>query len=286
MSMQIISTGPLSLIQDSGRPGAASWGLGPGGALDRQALAAANGLVGNRASAAALEIRIGGFAAEFRQSGSIAVTGAQGEIMLDGVPVPGNTVQPVRSGSKLSIGPAAAGLRYYLAVSGGLLAEPVAGSRSRDVLAQLGPAPLTAGDLIEIGPAEETESRATSALLFRDPPTPGKPLALRVTPGPRLDWFVPSAWHDLGARVWTVSADSNRIGVRLSGRPLGFVRDGQLPSEGMVTGALQVPPSGQPTVFLADRPVTGGYPVIAVVRRADLDLLGQAAPGQQIRFLG
>lgn len=282
MSVRIISAGPLSLVQDAGRPGAASWGLGPGGAVDRRSFEAGNGLVGNDRSSAALEILLGGFTVEFQRAVTAAVTGARGEILLDGSPVPGNAALQISAGSRLSIGPAEAGLRFYLSISGGILADPVAGSRSRDVLAHLGPAPLRAGDLLDVG---EPESRAVTPAVFRDPPRPGSPLILRITPGPRLDWFLPGAWRQVSTQLWTASADSNRIGVRLAGRPLGFAQDGQLPSEGMVSGALQVPPSGLPTVFLADHPVTGGYPVIAVVRRADLDLLGQAAPGQQIRFL-
>lgn len=284
MSMRVISTGPLALIQDAGRPGAASWGLGPGGALDRRSFFAANGLVRNIPGAAAVEILWGGFSAEFQLAATVAVTGARGQITLDGVSVAGNTAFEVPAGSVLSIAPAEAGLRFYLAVSGGFRTEQLAGSASRDVLAELGPAPLGTGDVLDVGALGGAEAEPPS--VFRAPPRVGNPLALRLTPGPRLDWFAPGAWQTLTGQLWTVSSDSNRIGARLSGRPLEFVRDSQLPSEGMVTGALQVPPSGLPTVFLADRPVTGGYPVIAVVRRADLDLLGQAAPGQQIRFLG
>lgn len=283
MSLRIISPGPLALIQDSGRPGAASWGLGPGGALDKTALTAANQLVGNLNTDAGLEILIGGFVAEFDQPAEIAVTGAHGSVLLDGVAVPMNTAISVRVGSKLSLAVADAGLRFYLAVSGGVLAEPLAGSRSRDVLAGMGPAPLQAGDVISLG--ETNTTVVTRSSLFRDPPMPDRPISLRITPGPRLDWFAPGSWQALARKSWTVTADSNRIGVRLSGQPLKFARHDQLPSEGMVTGALQVPPSGLPTIFLADRPVTGGYPVIAVVRHTDLNLLAQAGPGQQIRFL-
>lgn len=282
MSVRVINPGPLALIQDAGRPGAASWGLGPGGALDKQALAAANRLVGNAAGTAGLEILMGGFVAEFEQPTTLAVTGARGPITLDGGPVAPNARVRIAAGSRLTIGSAVAGLRFYLAFSGGLAVEPVAGSRSRDVLAQMGPAPLLAGDVLALGTGGQF---GAAPKVFRDPPHPGRPLTLRVSPGPRLDWFRADAVASLSAQNWEVSADSNRIGVRLSGRPLEFARADQLPSEGMVTGALQVPPSGLPTVFLADHPVTGGYPVIAVVRRADLDLLGQAAPGQQVRFL-
>ncbi|MFD1214124.1 allophanate hydrolase, partial [Arthrobacter sp. GCM10027362] len=115
---------------------------------------------------------------------------------------------------------------------------------------------------------------------------PAGPIVVRIEPGPRLDWFARSCWQHLTGRDWTVSPESNRVGVRLLGRPLERAVEGELPSEGMVTGAVQVPPSGLPTVFLADHPVTGGYPVPAVVVPADLPLLAQARPGRRIRFLG
>lgn len=282
MTARIIAAGPLALVQDSGRPGAAAFGLGPGGALDRAALAAANALVGNPASSAGLEILLGGFSLEFTTPAVFAVTGALGELLIDGVPVPQRSAQSVPAGARLTIGTASAGLRYYLAIAGGIEAPTLLGSRSRDILAAMGPEPLQAGQLLTFG---SDHQEATGHEVFRDPPKTAQQLSLRVTPGPRLDWFDAAAWPALLGQQWTISADSNRIGARLLGRPLEFSRTGQLPSEGMVTGALQVPPSGLPTIFLADHPVTGGYPVIAVVRKADIDLLGQAQPGQRLRFL-
>lgn len=282
MTARIIAAGPLALVQDLGRPGAAAFGLGPGGALDRAALAAANALVGNPASSAGLEILIGGFSLEFTAPAVFAVTGALGEVLIDGVPVPQRTARSVPAGARLTIGAASAGLRYYLAVAGGVEAPTLLGSRSRDMLAAMGPEPLLPGQHLSFGSDHQV---SITPEVFRDPPKTSSQLSLRVTPGPRLDWFDATAWPALLGQQWTISADSNRIGARLLGRPLEFSRSGQLPSEGMVTGALQVPPSGLPTIFLADHPVTGGYPVIAVVRKADIDLLSQAQPGQRLRFL-
>ncbi|AJT42470.1 biotin-dependent carboxyltransferase family protein [Psychromicrobium lacuslunae] len=282
MTARVVSTGPLALVQDLGRPGAAALGLGPGGALDRAALVAANALVANPASSAGLEIVFGGFALEFNEPAVFAVTGAVGEVLIDGVPRPQRTAHSVAAGTRLTIAAASAGLRYYLAIAGGIEAPTLLGSRSRDILAAMGPEPLQAGQLLSFGSDHQESARPE---VFRDPPRPDRRLSLRVTPGPRRDWFVDGAWSQLLSQEWAISADSNRIGARLLGRPLEFSRSGQLPSEGMVTGALQVPPSGLPTIFLADHPVTGGYPVIAVVRKADIDLLGQAQPGQTLRFL-
>jgi allophanate hydrolase subunit 2 len=109
-------------------------------------------------------------------------------------------------------------------------------------------------------------------------------VTMRVLPGPRLDWFAASAWDSLRGQSWAVTAEADRVGVRLAGRPLERTRNDELPSEGVVTGALQVPPSGLPILFLADHPVTGGYPVIGVVRREDVRLAAQLRPGQRVRF--
>lgn len=172
------------------------------------------------------------------------------------------------------------GLRSYLAVRGGVDVEPVLGSRSTDLLSGVGPAPLTNGIRLPVGNAAgefpDVDIAATAELL--DEPV------LRVIPGPRDDWFEPSALHTLVSTPYTVTPKSNRVGVRLKGPSLRRSRDGELLSEGMVTGALQVPPDGQPILFLADHPTTGGYPVIAVVHSADHHLAAQLRPGQTVRF--
>ncbi|WP_394940591.1 biotin-dependent carboxyltransferase family protein [Psychromicrobium sp. YIM B11713] len=288
MTARVIEPGPLALVQDLGRPGASGLGLGPGGALDRTALRAANALVGNPASSAALEILLGGFSLRFLEPAMVSVTGARGELRIDGELVQQHVAHAVAAGSRVSIGTASAGLRFYLAVAGGVATEELAGSRSRDVLAGMGPPPLSAGQLLSFGRLAFSEGSGNSpqrAQVLRDPPRGERSISLRLTPGPRLDWFAPGAWAALLAQPWSISAESNRIAARLMGRPLEFARTEQLLSEGMVSGALQVPPSGLPMIFLADHPVTGGYPVIAVVRGADLDLLGQAQPGQRLNFL-
>ncbi|MBG0739920.1 biotin-dependent carboxyltransferase family protein [Paeniglutamicibacter antarcticus] len=292
---QVAATGPLSLVQDLGRSGAAAMGLSPSGALDRRSLLLANRLLRNAAGAAGLEILLGGLRLDITAGAWVAVTGARGLVLLNGKPCPLNTALFAAAGSVLEFRVPDAGLRYYLGTAGGLAAPLLSGSASSDLLSGMGPGPLRVHDVLAKHPARTPAcpgaAGATAAAAgpptVKDPPHPGRALALRITDGPRRNLFTTSAWRTLTGQEWEISPDSNRIGARLLGTALAQ-REGagaQLPSEGMVTGALQVPPSGLPTIFLADHPVTGGYPVIAVVRRSDLDAVGQAGPGQRIRFL-
>jgi biotin-dependent carboxylase-like uncharacterized protein len=165
-------------------------------------------------------------------------------------------------------------------VRGGVDVPPVLGSRSTDLLSGIGPAVLDRGVELPIG-------RTTAGFpLVEVAPVrsrSGRPI-LPVVPGPRDDWFTPAALAALTGQPWTVSPDSNRIAVRLQGPVLDRAVDGELPSEGLLRGAIQVPPNGQPVLFLADHPVTGGYPVIAVVDEAGVDLVAQARPGDVVRF--
>jgi len=299
MGIVVVNPGPLTLVEDLGRQGWASLGLSPSGALDRQSLRLANLLVGNSPEAAGLEILLGGLRLRFVTASTVAVTGAEGIVTLNGAEIPLNQAVRVAPGAVLDFGVPLFGLRYYLAVQGGIDAPKLLGSSSTDILSGEGPAPLKSGEQlgmgrVSVGNGSVTGSGAGSGPLnnarvlpaIRRAPDPGRAITARVDRGPRADWFHDDSWRRLVTQEWTLSPDSNRIGARLVGRPLTQTRDEELPSEGMVLGALQVPPSGLPTVFLADHPVTGGYPVIAVVRRTDLDLFGQARPGQRIRFLG
>ncbi|MCZ9882176.1 5-oxoprolinase subunit C family protein [Arthrobacter sp. B2a2-09] len=307
MAIVVVNPGPLTLVEDLGRQGWASLGLSPSGALDRQSLRLANLLVGNPAEAAGLEILLGGLRLRFVTASTVAVAGAEGIVTLNGAEIPLNQAVRVAPGAVLDFGAPLFGLRYYLAVQGGIDAPKLLGSSSTDMLSGEGPAPLksgaqlgtgrvSAGNGLVSGTASVPGPGAGAGMgalnnahvlpAIRRAPDPGRAITARVDRGPRADWFDDDSWRRLVSQDWTLSPDSNRIGARLVGRPLTQTRLEELPSEGMVLGALQVPPSGLPTVFLADHPVTGGYPVIAVVRRTDLDLLGQARPGQRIRFLG
>jgi biotin-dependent carboxylase-like uncharacterized protein len=190
--------------------------------------------------------------------------------------------EPVRvpAGATLRVGPATRGVRSYLAVAGGFAVEPVLGSRSTDTLAFVGPPVLHDGDVLRVGdpmgaPAGVDVGSARPFL---------RPAVLRLRPGPRDDWFDGAALTTLTRTSYAVSGDSNRVGLRLEGAALTRRRAGELPSEGVVLGAVQVPPSGQPLVFLADHPPTGGYPVLAVVEADDLWQCAQLRPGEQVRF--
>ncbi|MGN6251261.1 MAG: biotin-dependent carboxyltransferase family protein [Marmoricola sp.] len=272
VTMRVLATGPLTTYQDAGRPGHAGTGVGRSGACDRTAYRLANRLVGNPEDAVSLEVTLGGLRLEARDDVVVATAGARcpGDIAH-------NAPRRLRAGEVLELGPPASGLRTYVALRGGLVAERALGSCATDVLSGLGPPPLAVGDVLVVG-------RPVLALPGVDlaavpEPEPGD-LAVAVTPGPRRDWFTDDAWGSLLRQRWTVTSDSNRVGVRLAGEPLARRDDAELPSEGMVRGALQVPPSGRPVLFLADHPVTGGYPVIACVREEDVDACGQLRPGQ------
>lgn len=274
----VLATGPLALVQDRGRPGLGGMGVGRSGAADRRSHDLANRLVANDAGAATLEVTLGGLQVRAEADLTVAVTGAPAPAEVDGTPVGHAAVLRLRAGQVLTLGPPRSGLRSYLAVRGGVAVPAVLGSRATDVLSGLGPDPLTAGAVLPIGPAPRAVPTVDQAPVC-EPGSGG--LVLRARRGPRSDRV-----HDeLFGRVWTVSSRSDRIGARLDGPPLRHVTGlGELPSEGVVRGAVQVPPSGEPVLFLADHPVTGGYPVVAVVVDADVDLAAQARPGQEIRF--
>lgn len=280
--IRVVAAGPLTTVQDLGRPGYAAIGVSGSGALDRGAIRLANRIIGNPEGAAGLEISAGGFSASFDTDAWIAVTGAWGDVRVAGQPIDPNHPVAVPAGSLLGIGPARSGLRYYLAVRGGIDVPPVLGSRSRDVLSGIGPAPVADGDLLPVGEQPTLPVPSFDIAPWSPPPLGAVEVPLLV--GPREDWFPDAALDQLFATTWTFGAASNRVGARLEGPPLRRVDRGELPSEGMVAGAIQVPPSGQPTVLLADHPVTGGYPVIAVVASAALDVFAQLRPGQQLRF--
>jgi biotin-dependent carboxylase-like uncharacterized protein len=278
--IEVLSPGPFATVQDLGRPGLAALGVTASGAADRAALRLANRLVGNDEGAAALELTFGGLRARFEAGARIALAGAPCEASLDGRPLAMHAPERVPAGGELRMGRPDAGVRTYLAVAGGVAVEPVLGSRSTDTLAGLGPPALRRGTRLPVGAPPPPSPGVDLAPVA---PPPADPV-LRVLPGPRADWFTGEARARLVETAWEVTAESNRVGVRLDGEPLARAVEGELPSEGMVAGSVQVPTGGKPVVFLADHPVTGGYPVIAVVVGDDLPLAAQARPGARLRF--
>ena len=296
----VTAPGLQALVQDLGRPGLGNLGVSAAGAADQPSARQANRLVGNEPAAGVVENLMGGLAVRAHGDHVIAVAGAAVPLEIRdasgtirhrpamGVPF------ALIDGESLTLGTPTSGLRSYLAVRGGLDVVPVLGSRSTDSMSGIGPAPLTAGTMLPVaevaphlpvGAPEPSTLRLDSAVA-----------GLRVTLGPRDDWFSAEALQTLSGQDWLVTAQSNRIGIRLepAGAETGTVpepgaalersRTGELPSEGVVAGSLQVPPSGHPVLFLNDHPVTGGYPVIAVVVPEDLPTAAQLPPGHRVRF--
>ncbi|WP_037317716.1 biotin-dependent carboxyltransferase family protein [Amycolatopsis orientalis] len=278
--IEVVHPGVFATVQDLGRPGLAAIGVGRSGAADRGSLRLANRLVGNPEGHAALEVVLGGLVLRFSAPATVAVTGAPCSITVSGRAAGPCSPIAVGPGDELVLGMAARGLRCYVAVRGGIAVPAVLGARATDTLGKLGPPALSAGMTLPVGhrvldhPGVDLAPRAA---------LPDEPV-LRVTPGPRVSWFVPGTLSTLVSSPFTATADVDRVGVRLEGPELARAREGELPPEAAVPGALQIPPSGQPILFLADHPVTGGYPVLAVVDEADLDLAAQIRPGQRVRF--
>jgi biotin-dependent carboxylase-like uncharacterized protein len=274
-TLEVLDPGPSTAVQDLGRPGLAALGVPRSGAFDRAAAGLANRLVGNPPRAAVLEVTLGGLCLRLLQATTVAVTGATCPGLEPNAPV------TLPAGAVVRLGRPAAGLRSYLAVRGGIDVPEVLGSRSTDLLSGLGPSPLGAGDTIPIGrPDPATAPSGVPA----GPQRPPSPVVLAAVLGPRTDWFAPGAVEQLISAQWIVRPDSDRVGVRLHGPALTRRRVEELPSEPTIPGAVQVPPDGRPIVFGPDAPVTGGYPVIAVLTERALDLAAQLRPGDPVRL--
>jgi biotin-dependent carboxylase-like uncharacterized protein len=280
-TLEILRTGPFAVVQDLGRVGLAHLGVGRSGAADRRSHKLANRLVANPDDRATVEVTFGGFSARVHGGDvDIAVTGADTDPTVNGIKFGTNSIHHVRDGQVISLGAPSAGLRTYLAVRGGICVEPVLGSRSYDVMSAIGPSPLQTGDQLPVGEHTndypELDQAPVAAIT-------GNVVELLVVPGPRDDWFVDP--DVLVHTDWVASDRSDRVGMRLVGRPLQHrFPDRQLPSEGATRGAIQVPPNGLPVILGPDHPVTGGYPVIGVVIDEDIDKVAQVRPGQRVRL--
>ncbi|GAB2488495.1 biotin-dependent carboxyltransferase family protein [Jatrophihabitans fulvus] len=269
MTVEIVRPGPFASVQDGGRVGWAHLGVPRSGAFDRRAHRQANRLVGNAPDAPVIEVLLGGLAFRTDSALTVAVTGA---------PCPGlvaGTAVTLRAGDQVALGTPGHGARTYLAARGGFAADAVLGSVATDVLSGLGRPPLAAGDRLGIGAA--TVAAVTDAVIATRPGDGTLPVRL----GPRDDRLNATSRAALTRTVWTVRDASDRIGVRLDGPPLERI-GGELPSEPTLPGAVQVPGDGRPIVFGPDAPVTGGYPVVAVV--TDLGTVAQLRPGDRVRF--
>jgi len=300
-TISVIRAGMATTIQDAGRPGLSASGIGRSGAADRGAYELANRLVGNDAGAAVIETS-GALVVRIDRAVLLALTGASAEATVDSGAVleagpaagarssaatrsatgPGTSIAhcaptSLPAGSVIRIAVPRRGLRTYLAFRGGIAVPSVLCSRSRDTLAALGPI-VTDGSVLTIG------DDPRQPVLVDVAPQRERPSVVRVMPGPRRDWFTEEAWVRISSGVYTVDQSTSRVGARLHGATLQRARRDELPSEGMVLGAIQVPHNLQPIVMLADHPVTGGYPVIAVAHPDDVAIVAQAAPGTSLRF--
>jgi KipI family sensor histidine kinase inhibitor len=284
--VNVEGAGMLSLVQDQGRLGKAWLGVPRAGSADPVSMRLANRLAGNHDAAAVIEVTGGGPALRVFSDSSVhvAVVG-DAEVRIDGLPAAPNAVEPVSSGQLLSVGATGRGLRAYVAFGGGLETPVVMGSRSSDLLCRLGPGALVAGDVLALGPPTRPRGR------LHRPPTSLEHGEIRVVAGP--DELSSAQKVLFETSTFAVDEHSDRVGVRLRGpelrRPELLGEETCAPSHGvrsrgMVNGAVQLPPDGNPIVLLCDHATVGGYPVIATVVRADLGRLGQLRPGDDVRF--
>ncbi len=279
--------GMLTTIQDQGRFGYEQFGVSPAGPMDMRSFTIANMLVGNQRGAAAMEITIVGPTLRFTKPAVIAITGGDVSPTCNGRAVPMYTAVLIEAGDVLQMGVAATGCRAYLAVAGGFHVPEVMGSRATSLqnkIGGIGGRKLNSGDELSVGiPALALEQIAGRSL------TPEKigaqqPVVLRVLMGPQEDEFTEEGINTFLKSTYQVENDSNRMGYRLAGPAIEHRGDGNIISDGIVTGSIQVPASGLPIVMLAERQTVGGYPKIATVISADLPKIGQCRPGDSIRF--
>ncbi len=280
-SLSVIRAPKELLIEDLGRHGFGRYGVTEAGACDRGSLKLANRLVGNPEGAPALEMLLG--PAEFLCHDNLifASTGAKLKLEVDGVQQPQNCAINVKAGSKLETSMPSCGVRSYLALHGGVFVEPVLGSSSYDTLGQIGPKPLRSGDLVVVGPPTTfipSELTVAPVSELASHPT------LRGWWGPRVSWFSANSVAKLQTISLRVTERANRVGVCLQGGDLVRTRNDELPPEGVLRGSIQVTPAGDTILFLADHPVTGGYPTLGVLDTWSCDRAAQLRPGDTLRL--
>ncbi len=288
--LEVVAPGLRAVVQDAGRRGVAGAGVPGAGPADPVSFALANLLVNNASGAGAVEITGGGTQLRCIAACHVAVVGGAPDVRVDGTPAPAGRVVPLAAGQVLAVGPLRAGCRAYVAVAGGIEGPALFGSRASDELTGLGAGPLGAGAPLVAGAWEAPLGDRLAPGAATELGVAAGTVALRVVPGPHAEHFAPDALARLARAVFRVQRDSNRVGIRLradGGQALdvGDPGAGVLDSHGVVTGAVQVPPGGEPVVLLPDHATMGGYPVVAVVVRADHGRLGQCAPGTAVRLM-
>jgi antagonist of KipI len=284
-SLEVVKPGLLTTVQDLGRHGHQSLGVPVAGPMDTFSHRLANQLVGNEPDAATLEVTLIGPELVCDADTTVAIAGAEFEVSLDGRPVPVSESFDVRRGQRLKFGRVVQGARAYVGIAGGVLSPRVLGSRATHLVSHMGGIAgraLTAGDRVPV--AARTAPGPIRKAAGLTLPTGGR-ARLRVVPGPQDDWFHPDALRMVSGVSFRISPRSNRMGYRLEGPPLPRLREGELISEPVGMGAIQVPAAGEPILLMADRQTAGGYPKIGHVISADLPLAGQLAPGDFIEFI-
>jgi antagonist of KipI len=284
--LRVIKAGMLTTIQDRGRWGLQSRGVPVAGPMDPVSHRIANTLVGNDGSAATLEVTLLGPELEFEDERTIAVTGAEFEITVDGRPAPMNAPFIVSAESRLRFGPRARGARAYLAIAGGIDVRPTLGSRATHLISAMGGVdgrPVKSGDRLPLG--DPARGRRSAPALSESVVTlPDRHARIRVLAGPQQEYFTADALDALQSVPYAIGQDSDRMGFRLEGPRLTHARGADIISDATPLGVLQVPASGQPILLMADRQTTGGYPKIATVISADISVAGQLGPGDTIAF--
>ncbi|TPI20978.1 biotin-dependent carboxyltransferase family protein [Mesorhizobium sp. B4-1-1] len=290
--IEILSTGLPNTVQDLGRPGYLALGISHGGAMDSQALAIANFMLGNDRSAAGLEIALYPFRLKAHVDTALAITGADCPIRIDDRRYPPWWATTIRAGQTLLVEAPRAGARSYIAFAGGLDLPSVMGSRATDVKGGFGGLAgrgLARGDQLLLNSAVCPLPPASVGVALEERQITGNAIdsaiELRVLPAAEFDAFTAQAQAAFTSSEWKITSDANRMGYRLSGETLSLISPLELLSHGIVPGTIQVPPSGQPIIQLADANTCGGYPKIATVIEADLWRLAQAAVGARLRFV-
>jgi antagonist of KipI len=284
--IHVQAPGLFTTVQDLGREGFGPTGVSPSGAADPVSLRIGNRLVGNPGGAAALEMTLLGGSFLFPQGAIVALTGSDFGAKVDGVPVECWTSIEITPGQTLSLGPTRSGARCYLCARGGIAVKPFLGSASTHILSGLGGLDgrsLRKGDVLNIGSLEMPFRSVALSARALERLSPRK--ILRVTPGPQSDWFPESSLHLFYNGTYRVSEESNRMGLRLEGDPIPTrTGAGEMTTEGVSLGAIQIPEGGQPIVLFVEQQTTGGYPKIANVISADLPSVGQLRPRDEVRF--
>lgn len=283
--IQVQAPGLFTTVQDLGREGFGPSGVSPSGAADPISLRLGNRLVGNDEGTAGLEMTLLGGTFHFPQGAVLALAGSDFSPPLDGTPVDMWTSFEAGPGQTLRLGPTRSGARCYLCVQGGIAVAPFLGSASTHILSGLGGLdgrPLRKGDVLNIGPAAAPFRKRTLAPRVLQLLSPRR--VLRVTPGPQSDSFPDSSRQLFYSSPYRVTEEANRMGLRLEGPPVLPLSAGEMITEGVALGAIQVPSGGMPIILFVEQQTTGGYPKIANVISADLPALGQLRPRDEVRF--